>query len=364
MTSVSTLQPGSVHTRAEICAVFGGSSQGGICPSVETKRVMLFSDPKVAKKNGYHHDGWLAEEDALGPIFEYTGAGRSGDQGFVGQGGPTGNKAVLIHAQQGRTLEVFVREGTAPNSEAATHRYLGTFAVDEDQPYVPRQGAGADGKMRTAIVFRLRPIDAVEKTARDAIVPASDTFATEVPRAVTSDMLQTAVNSGEFFAAPDIRRQHNSEALRAAAQGKLVPMRASNVTEFKRAAAVATTVRREKAILIEEYVNHLESNGHIVNCLQITIKGKTSILRTDFFDSTENVLYEAQGASDRDSIRLALARLLDYRRYSADIANQDGLPESTILLPSHPEDTDLLKLLEHHEVSLIYRSHEGFIKAV
>ncbi|MEV6422637.1 hypothetical protein [Streptomyces sp. NPDC051662] len=317
--------------------------------------MVLYSDPEVAEQLGYH-DGWLAEEDALGPIFEYTGAGGSGDQSFAGTGG-SGNTAILQHALKGRALRLFVREGTKPGTATRTHRYIGEFAVDEEQPFVPRQGIGADGAPRTTIVFRLRPTGTFERSARDAIAPAPHTTAQFVPRAVTIDMLQAAAVTTGGFIATDLRSTTNIAALGAAASGKLMPVQAVKVAEFARATSAATTVRRRKALLIESYVNHLESQGHSVGSFQIRIEGRTTTLRTDLFDATDHVLYEAQGSSDRDAVRIALGRLLDYRRYVRHDRRQYE-PKSVILLPGRP-DVDLEALLANHKTSLIYQAKTG-----
>jgi hypothetical protein len=79
MTSAAKIEPGDVPTREKIRPVFGGAPYGGICPAIAEKNVIVYSDPEVGEKLGYH-DGWLVEEDELGAVFEYTGAGESGDQ--------------------------------------------------------------------------------------------------------------------------------------------------------------------------------------------------------------------------------------------------------------------------------------------
>lgn len=355
MTRGHVILPGEIRTRAEIHAVFGGSPQRGIAPSIEKRSVVLFSDPEEAAVHGYQ-DGWLAEEDGQGPIFEYTGAGSDGDQTFAGARG-IGNRAVLRHSQQGRTLHLFVRVGKVPGSETKTHRYVGMFALDDELPFVPRQGLDAKGKRRNIIVFRLRPYGQFERSQTDVLIPAPDTTAEFVPRAVTIDMLQSAAVTKGTFVAPDLRSDDTSAMLTAAARGKLIQIRKAHTPEFPRAASVATTVRQKKALLIESYAAHLESQGHTVGSFQIKLKGTTSTLRTDLFDATDHVLYEAQGASDRDSARIALGRLLDYRRYVRQHDRQHG-PDTVVLLPGRP-DRDIEALLKDHGTSLVYRTKNG-----
>ncbi|MFI6440658.1 hypothetical protein [Streptomyces sp. NPDC050759] len=355
MTGDHVILPGVIRTRAEIHAVFGGSPQRGIAPSIKKRSVVLFSDPEEAAVHGYQ-DGWLADEDSLGPIYEYTGAGSNGDQTFAGARG-SGNRAVLRHSQQGRMLHLFVRAGKVPGSGTKTHRYVGMFALDDELPFVPRQGLDANGKTRTTIVFRLRPYGQFERTHADVLIPAPNTTAEFVPRAVTIDMLQSAAVTKGTFVAPDLRSANTSAMLTAAAKGKLVQVGKVHTPEFPRAASAGTTVRQKKALLIESYAAHLESQGHTVGSFQIKLKGKTATLRTDLFDATDHVLYEAQGASDRDSVRMALGRLLDYRRYVRQRDRQHG-PDTVVLLPGRP-DRDIEELLKDHETSLVYRTKNG-----
>ncbi|WP_326729321.1 hypothetical protein [Streptomyces phaeochromogenes] len=355
MTGSDVILPGEIRTRAEIHAVFGGSPQRGISPSIEKRSVVLYSDPEEAAVWGYQ-DGWLAEEDGQGPIYEYTGAGSKGDQTFAGVRG-SGNRSLLRHSEKGRMLHLFVRAGKIPGSHTKTHRYVGMFAVDDELPFVPRQGLDVDGKKRTTIVFRLRPYGQFERSQTDVLIPSPDTTAEFVPRAVTIDMLQSAAATKSTFVAPDLRSSNTSAMLTAAAKGKLVQVGKVHTPEFPRAASAATTVRQKKALLIESYVACLESQGHMVGSFQIKLKGKTSTLRTDLFDATDHVLYEAQGASDRDSVRIALGRLLDYRRYVRQRDRQHA-PGTVVLLPGRP-DRDIEALLKDHETSLVYRAKNG-----
>jgi 5-methylcytosine-specific restriction protein A len=231
------------------------------------------------------------------------------------------------------------------------------FTLDDELPFVPRQGLDVHGKMRTTIVFRLRPYGNFQRSRTDVLTPASDTTAEFVPRAVTIDMLQSAAVTKGTFVAPDLRNANTSAMLTAAAKGQLVQVGKVHAPEFPRSASAATTVRQKKALLIESYAAHLESRGHTVGSFQIKLKGKTSTLRTDLFDATDHVLYEAQGASDRDSVRVALGRLLDYRRYVRQRDRQHK-PDTVVLLPGRP-DSDIEELLQDHETSLVYRTKDG-----
>jgi hypothetical protein len=65
---------GNIYVRKEIHAAFGGSQQGGITPTKDSKKVFIWSN-----ESGPHHgyqDGWSDD----GKIYYYTGAGQDGDQ--------------------------------------------------------------------------------------------------------------------------------------------------------------------------------------------------------------------------------------------------------------------------------------------
>jgi 5-methylcytosine-specific restriction protein A len=87
-TKQSEVVPGTVLTRNGIMPIFGGGKYGGICPAVAERNVVLYSDEEAGAKFGYK-DGWLAEEDEHGKVFEYTAAGTKGDQTFGGRYGGT-----------------------------------------------------------------------------------------------------------------------------------------------------------------------------------------------------------------------------------------------------------------------------------
>jgi 5-methylcytosine-specific restriction protein A len=170
-------------------------------------------------------------------------------------------------------------------------------------------------------------------------------------------MLQSAAVTRSTFAAPDLMNSNTSAMLNAAAEGKLVRVGKVHTPEFPRAASAATTIHQKKALLTESYAAHLESQGHAVGSFQIKIKGRTSTLRTDLFDATDHILYEVQGASDRDSVRTALGRLLDYRRYVRQ-PDRQSRPGAVVLLPGRP-DQDIETLLKEYKASLVYRTDGG-----
>ncbi|MDT0454024.1 hypothetical protein [Streptomyces hesseae] len=364
--SDEVIMPGDVRTRAEIRAAFGGSPQGGICPSGDMRSVNLYSDPEVGEQVGYY-DGWLAEEDELGPLFEYTGAGKSGDQTFDSAAG-SGNRAILRHVEQNRVLRVFTRVGKVPGSDTKTHRYLGTFTLDGMQSYVWRKVHGEDGQERNVIVFRLRPEGAVQHATQDVIPVAKETTAEFVPfQPVTAAMFQSDPATSGALPLPKQRVRKGTGTRKAAPNAEtsstfVVPETFSTKLSMRAATAATISVRHE-AELTQEYKAHLDAAGHQTGAFQIKVKGLTSTLRTDLYDATDHVLYEAKGSNSREDVRMALGQLLDYSRYIKS-PEHEGEPRRIILLPAAPTP-DMYTLLDRYDVGVVYRSDSGnFVGAV
>ncbi|MEV5082975.1 hypothetical protein AB0K74_30535 [Streptomyces sp. NPDC056159] len=358
--SVEVINPGDVRTRAQIRTVFGGSPQGGICPSKSKHSVNLYSDPDVGEQVGYY-DGWLAEKDELGAVFEYTGAGKSGDQTFEGTAG-TGNRAILQHAEESRVLRVFTRVGKVPGSDTKTHRYLGSFTLDSMEPYVWRKVHGEDGQERNVIVFRLRADGDVQHAERDVIPPAEKTMGEFVPfQAVTAAMFQADPATSGALSLPKQRVSKGSAprkpAPNAETSGTFVVPEAFGTQLSIRAATAATVAIRHEAELTQAYKAHLDAAGHRTGAYQIKVKGLTSTLRADLYDATAHVLYEAKGSNSREDVRMALGQILDYSRY-VEMPEHNGEPQRVILLPAAPSP-DMYALLDRYDVGVVYRADDG-----
>ena len=84
--------------------------------------------------------------------------------------------------------------------------------------------------------------------------------------------------------------------------------------------------------------------------------GSVSALVCDLVDETDHVLYEAKGDVRRNSIRMAIGQLLDYRRF------ESLLMSLAILLPRRPTQ-DLIELIHSVPVSAVWRTKDGFTLA-
>jgi 5-methylcytosine-specific restriction protein A len=313
--------PGEITTRAVMKEVFGGGPQGGIITSTTSSNVLIYTDHDTGAAFGYK-DGWLDEEDELGRVFEYTGAGTEGHQTFLGRKG-VGNKAILQHVEDGNALHLFMADGKVPGSGTKWQRYVGEFELDAEQPYVIRQALDKHKALRKVIVFRLRPVGVVHHDEHDDIPKADKTVAVPVPADVTTSSMVE----------PEARKTGSAQ----------------------RSAVPKTQLERRESELAEAYEAFLKGRGREVKRFQIKPKGSTSTLLTDLYDATGHVLYESKGTARRDAVRMAIGQLLDYRRHVSPVE-----PHLAVLLPARPQE-DLCDLLETEGIALVYRDGENFI---
>jgi hypothetical protein len=280
------LQPGDRLLRRELHERFGGRQQGGISPSRMVPSVMFFTDPATGHRHGYY-DGW--DDDGL---FNYVGEGQRGDQRLV-----QGNKAILDHVVEGRTLEGFQASGTSVT-------YLGQFDL-VDHYFTEAHETGSD-LLRQVVVFRLRP---------RAKVPV--------------ELLQVPVTRSP---APRIQvvpvEEHHTE------RSYVTPDREPYELE------------RREAALVHRYREHLHRHGHQVSRLRVVPPGEASPLYSDLWDETALELIEAKGAATRDQLRAAVGQLLDYGRFVDP-------QRRSVLVPSRPR-ADLLAYLHTVGVDAIY----------
>ncbi|MFI7304430.1 hypothetical protein ACIBM8_14580 [Micromonospora aurantiaca] len=301
------LKPGTIMTRQERRDRWGGSIQGGILPSGSTPNVFVYSDPAEGRKWGYDFDGWSTD----GSVFFYTGEGAEGDQTFA----YWKNQAVLAHKDDGRSLHLFVA-ASGRRQGGKLHRYVGEFEVDS-----PKSHVRADDELRerSVIVFRLRPLGAVDRAESDA--------------------------SGF----PDVEQ---------AAESAVVPTESAATDSFVRQPSGGGLALRREAGLSRRYEKHLLDQGHSVGRCRIRPPGEIAYLFTDLYDSTTNELYEAKAVSTRDSVRSAVGQLLDYRRH---IEAKDA--RLSVLLPVRPAN-DLVNLIHSCGMSCVFETEEGFFDRV
>jgi hypothetical protein len=292
------LKPGEMIERVKLHEEFGGRTQGGIGPSRQTPNVFVFTDPAVGEQYGYI-DAW--REDGC---FHYTGEGQRADQQMK-----SGNKAILEHEQDGRALRLFT-------GARGIIRYEGEFVLDHEQPWYTTDAPEIDPlQTRSVIVFRMRPKDVPAKPSKSKLdAVAAETGVTEVP----------------------VEEQWTEKA-------------------FVNPTREPFEIERREQKLVKDYMTHLERQGHDVCRLKIVAPGEPKPLFTDLYDTTTGTLIEAKGSVRRESVRMAIGQLADYRRH---IGN--GLNELAVLVPAKPRP-DLLDLLDSQDITVIWpQGKSGF----
>jgi 5-methylcytosine-specific restriction protein A len=133
------------NRRLDIHGRFRGQQQGGIITPSDRKFPIIIITGAEGGAHGYD------DRQRADGTFEYFGEGQVGNMEMV-----RGNEAIRSHSETGRDLLLFRKQRDGL-------RYLGQFVFEnfhiEDAP-------DTTGQMRNAIVFELRPFEAVE-TAED-----------------------------------------------------------------------------------------------------------------------------------------------------------------------------------------------------
>ena len=287
-------QSGHKILRKELHEIYGGSGQGGISPT-KSGYIFLFSDPKLGEEFGYR-DGW---KDG---IFYYYGQGQNGDMEFK-----RGNKSILEHHLNNQTIHLFM----GAKGEVT---YENEFVLDQKHPFEILEDTDVEDRPRVAIVFRLIPINPYASLIDETNIEISS-------ETVVEDVALESFNTSEFIV-------HSSE---------------ERVGE------------RKESKLLTDYKNYREKNNIAsVTSKKIKLKGEANktILKVDGWVEEEKLLIEAKSSCTRNSIRLAIGQLLDYKRF----VNPDRM---AILLPDKPKE-DLCNLIQSLDIKLIYKDQDTF----
>lgn len=133
--------------KIDIHGRFGGQEQGGIISPSKARVVIVIASPR-GLAHGYHN------KERSDGIYEYFGAGRSGDMTLRGR-----NRSILEHSEKSKSLLLF-------EETRRKLRFKGEYVLDA---YRFQNVAGEDGKDRQAIVFELRPLENLVQQVEAAI---------------------------------------------------------------------------------------------------------------------------------------------------------------------------------------------------
>ena len=203
---------GRTYKRQALHDQYGGQRQGGISTPKNNPMVLIFTGA------GGEHWGYKDEWEPDG-TFRYSGEGQLGPMQFKG-----GNTAIRDHAANGKDLYLFEADGRG------NARFIGQM-VCASFDHVPSMRDG-DGNLRTAIVFRLLPLEdvggetlpAVGHDDLQPVHPPSWYWKAPLQAVANAAILQTS----NAATAKEARRRvlHRSEAVRV-----FVQRRANGVCE-------------------------------------------------------------------------------------------------------------------------------------
>jgi hypothetical protein len=131
------------------------------------------------------------------------------------------------------------------------------------------------------------------------------------------------------------------------------PVESAVTASYETAGSTGGTCIRAEHGLVARYTAWLASIGveSVVRLYRVPTLALP--LRCDIFLPERNALIEAKSNSSRESIRMVIGQLLDYRRY------EQTRPELAVLLPSRP-DKDIRDLLAGLDIALIWPHGSGF----
>lgn len=311
------MEPGDCLSRLDRQATFGGGVDSRVELSDATADIFVYARQNFVSGGDSGYDGW--SEDRT--IFLFAGEGLEGDQQL-----DSTNGVLLRHRQDGRDVRVFVAESATEGVEDAVQRYLGQFELDPELPFVRAEASDRVGVVRTVIIFRLRPIGVVLQQDSDSS-PVDDVGdSTDLIEESTSDVPSAVA------AAVDLE-QIGTQSFIASGHGHVES-------------------ERREAQLVAQYQAWLEMSGHEVGRYRIRPSGQIQSMFTDLYDHTSETLYEAKASSARDSVRLAIGQLFDYRRFIPEVQ------EIGVLLPSVPSE-DVLTLLSELGIRCVVRMEDS-----
>ena len=144
------------NRRDDLHARFDGQRQGGIITPRDHPLVII-----ITGEEGLQH-GYVDRRRADG-VFEYFGEGQRGDMQLAG-----GNKAIAEHSAAGESLLLFRKTDSGLRFEG--EMVCETFHYE--------RSVDREGNDRSAIVFELRPLEAIEEIVAGRGAPPNTDLAT------------------------------------------------------------------------------------------------------------------------------------------------------------------------------------------
>lgn len=265
--------------------------------------------------------------------------------GADGPGNPDWARDEIVLA-----LDLFVRAGSLGGNPLLGKTDPEVIALSERMarlPIHPPRLRGPDFRNPTGVALKLANFRAID---RDLAIERRESGAESMPKGLARYSALDRSTFEEFYGEWE-RLREEAQAIQDGAS--LTPDETTHPTVESRAIeeswtetfdAAPTTggIRtRREAILVRRYADWMEGRGFSVERQQYFVEGESRPLVCDVFVPALSLLVEAKAQDNRNSIRLAIGQLMDYRRF----VNTARL---AILLPHvpAPDHQDLLRSVE------------------
>ena len=261
-------------------------------------------------------------------------------------------------------LDLFVKAGSlngGPLPGKADPRVVELSQLLRDLPVYPRARRGPRFRNPGGVALKLANFRAVERAVKlGRGIPGAESLPAGMPassaldRAVFEEFLDRAFDglSGEAQAirAAAVRLEDAIQAPTAEDR----PVENPGASTYETTDAIGGTRTRAEHELVSRYVASLAAVGTTAVSRLYRVPGLTRPLFCDIVLPAKNLLIEAKASGGRDSIRMAIGQLLDYRRF------EKTKPQLAVLLP-HKPDRDICDLLSSADVTLIWADGDTFL---
>jgi hypothetical protein len=227
-------------------------------------------------------------------------------------------------------------------------------------PVYPRSRRGPKFRDPAGVGLKLANFRFVERDIKLALgIPEAESL----PKGMSSINAVDREVFEEFFERDFRGLSEAAHAIRATANqyddavpavvAESCPVESAATASYETAGSAGGTAVRAEHGLVARYTAWLAGIGVESVARLYRVPALALPLRCDVFLPEKNVLIEAKSSCRRESIRMAIGQLLDYRRY------EKTEPELAMLLPSSP-DTDIRDLLVSLDIAWIWPHKSGF----
>jgi hypothetical protein len=264
-------------------------------------------------------------------------------------------------------LDLFVQAGSlngGPLPGKTDRRVTELSGLLQKLPVYPRSRRGPKFRNPAGVALKLANFRAVERGVKLALGILE---ANSLPRGMSSSNAMDREVFEDFFERDFRGLSEAAQAIRATADQyddavpavvvESCPVESDATAYYETSGTSGGMAVRAEHGLVARYTAWLAGIGIEAVARLYRVPGLALPLRCDVFLPEKNVLIEAKSSCRRESIRMAIGQLLDYRRY------EKTEPELAILLPSEPS-TDIRDFLASLDVAWIWLSKSGFHDSV